>query len=315
MKTVSYGAFRLLQAMAAACAGRGLGRRAPGLVRLYERLRRATRPRHGIVTVRSHGRRLYVDAADTGFVPYLLEDGVYERFETSLFQGLIKPGTVVVDIGANVGYYTLLASDRVGADGRVYAFEPDPTNYALLVRNVRRNGCTNVVTVPRGVAAGRGVAELFLGSHNFGRHSFARANVPDPGGRVEIQTTGLDEFFVASGTSADQARIGVVKIDVEGAEGLVLQGARRTLAGDDVTVLMEFWPYGLRNVGTDPQALLDSLAASDFTIRVIDEVARQCVDEPDTAALTAACEARREGRGLVNLQLVKRAAARTTAVA
>lgn len=309
-----YRAFRLIKIVANVFAGSGIGK-IPGLVRLYESLHELARPRRGIVPVRCHGKTLFVDAADTGFIPYLICDGVYEPYETELFQQLIQPGMVVVDVGANVGYYTLLAADRVGPTGRVYAFEPDPDNYALLVRNVAHNRCTNVVTVPRALDSGSGVRALFLGSHNLGRHSFASDNVPDVGGRVDVNTIGLDEFFATMADQGDGSRVGLIKIDVEGAEGLVLAGARETLVRNDTAVLLEFWPTGMRRLGSDPRALLDGLTAIGFDLRQIDERKARCTDGIVVDDLIATCEAPGQIWPIVNLLLSRSAYPRRKAPA
>ena len=109
------------------------------------------------------GRVMHLDPSDTGVTPLLFYRGMMDPLETQLVQELVRSGDTVIDIGANVGYYTLLFSELVGETGRVIAFEPDPNNFALLERNVLGNGCRNVTLVPKAVAAttGRGVPRGF----------------------------------------------------------------------------------------------------------------------------------------------------------
>ena len=76
--------------------------------------------------------------------------GTYEPEQTRAFEELVKPGDTVLDVGAHVGYYTLLSSVLVGASGRVFAFEPNPRNYHYLDQHVYLNRCRNVTTVPLG---------------------------------------------------------------------------------------------------------------------------------------------------------------------
>ncbi|GAI28794.1 unnamed protein product [marine sediment metagenome] len=74
------------------------------------------------------GNKMYVNTDDRGFAPILLVDGVWEKYKTEVFKQMVKEGMVVVDIGANIGYYTLIGAELVGESGIVYAFEPEPSN-------------------------------------------------------------------------------------------------------------------------------------------------------------------------------------------
>ena len=115
-------------------AGKGL-RKLPFVMTTYGLLYRYLKPT-GILLIEVQNHRMYLDTRDTGVAPHLIMNGVYEEFETQVFRSMVKPGMVVLDVGANIGYYTLIAADLVGEQGRVYAFEPHPSNYDLRVRNI-----------------------------------------------------------------------------------------------------------------------------------------------------------------------------------
>ncbi len=95
------------------------------------------------------GQKMFLDKKD---VLGLSINGVYEPLETKLVRKEVKKSDVVLDIGANIGYYTLILAKLVGKKGRVFAFEPDPTNFALLKKNISINGYKNVILVPKAVA-------------------------------------------------------------------------------------------------------------------------------------------------------------------
>ena len=94
----------------------------------------------------------------------------YEPFETSLLTAEVRPGMTIVDIGANIGYYTLLFSKLTGESGCVYAFEPEPKNFALLQQNLSRNNRTNVVAFNLAASDLTGESFLYLSSENHGDH-------------------------------------------------------------------------------------------------------------------------------------------------
>src|SRR3972149_5157011 len=215
----------------------------------------------GIVLIDAQGSKMYVDSRDIGVAPFLLEWGFYEKYETELFKRLVKKGMVVVDVGANVGYYTLLAARLVGDEGKVFAFEPDPYNYNLLCRNIEVNGYRNVIPVQKAVFNKSGKMKLFLDKNNLGGHSLSEANV-DKGVSTTVETTSLDEYFENTNHKID-----VVKMDVQGSEMEVLNGMTNTInQNEKLEIITEFWPFGLRNAGSSPTDFLRKLAEYGFVL-------------------------------------------------
>lgn len=167
--------------------------------------------------------------------------GSYEYPKRVLFERTLTPGSVVFDIGAHVGYFTLLSSVLVGPRGRVYAFEPLPRNLRYLHGHLRLNGLTNVVVIEAAVADMPGSALLDQGPKE-ARGTFARLTTVGPlrgslagsGGPITIRTIALDE-------EVSQGRLpppDYLKIDVERGEMLVLSGARTLLREAHPTIVL-----------------------------------------------------------------------------
>ncbi|HET9870069.1 MAG TPA: FkbM family methyltransferase, partial [bacterium] len=241
---------RLLKGAAKAVGGHGLGRVRP-IRWAYDRLYQALKPQW----VRVQGHRMFLDEKDT---LELATREVYEPLETRLLLEHLAPGQVFVDIGANIGYYTLLAARRVGPEGRVFAFEPDPDNFRLLQKNVAVNGYANVILEPKALSDGEGEADLFLNPLNRGDH-----RLYDSGdGRVHVRVprTALGSYF-----KAVQNRPHFIKMDIQGAEARALAGMRDLVAGlPRVLLVSEFGPEGLRRSGADPAGYLRDLASLGF---------------------------------------------------
>jgi FkbM family methyltransferase len=150
----------------------------------------------------------------------------FEPAATSIVRRLVRPGDVVVDAGANYGWYTTLLAELAGPAGRVYAFEPAPATFARLREHIALNGCEDRVVATRcAVGAARGEAEI----HTFDNLSHSRSSL-SPLDQSSFQThavavTDLDSFLHAQ----NQFQIEFLKCDVEGSELMVLQGARRLL--------------------------------------------------------------------------------------
>lgn len=144
--------------------------------------------------------------------------GTYEPEQTAQFVRWIGPGATVIDVGAHVGYYTLLASMLAGEKGSVWAFEPEPTNAAFLRQHMYLNHCSNVHVEELAVSNATGRARFICGKGSGTGHL-------DVGGDMEVRTIRLSEFCEERGINPD-----ALKIDVEGAEVDVLEGAREVIA-------------------------------------------------------------------------------------
>jgi len=263
MKRIKSLTFELFARLRKALSGSGLSK-LPGTSFLYNLFYKILRP-HGIISIECLGNRLLVNAEDEGIVPYLLTEGIYEPPVTFLFNVLIKPGMTVLDVGANIGYFTLVAAKRVGENGRVFAFEPEPHNYNLLVQNIEFNHCANVTALPIALSDEQGQLLLYLHRTNLGCHSISKENVHSEGGCTRVEATTLDSFI----SNLGDHRVDLIKMDIQGAEGLLIKGGEETLRRDGLAIIMEFWPKGLRQVGTDPSELLRKLVELGFQIKVI----------------------------------------------
>lgn len=162
--------------------------------------------------------------------------GVYEYDTVKVLQRLIKPGMTVVDIGAFVGFYTLLAAELVGTAGRVYAFEPNPQALELLLRNIRENNLEEIVKViPYAVSNHRDRVRLFI-KNEPGEASFY--GQPEEN-NIEVETLSLDEFFAGEGWP----EVHFIKLDVEGAEVKVMEGMKEVVRRNLwLKMLVEFNP-------------------------------------------------------------------------
>jgi FkbM family methyltransferase len=159
------------------------------------------------------------------------EDEILDQFDP-------KPGDTVIDVGAHIGLYSLIAAKRVGPSGKVIAIEPDPENCSLLQRNVELNKLTNVTILERAAFSSNSKLKLYLPGkeRGFTKLSTLMANRAVTENFLEIDATTLDYLMVMQGI----AQVNWVKIDVEGAELEVLKGAAVTLSeSKDVALLIE----------------------------------------------------------------------------
>jgi FkbM family methyltransferase len=233
-----------------------------GLGRIY-----LTRALNDLVTsrlksvARVQGHKMFLDPRDH---LNLFSNGIYEPFETEIVKTEVRKGDIVLDIGANIGYYTLIFANLVGPEGKVFAFEPDPGNFDLLEKNVEANGYHNVILVNKAVSNKNGKIKLYL-SDDIGDH-----RTYDPGdGRkfVEIEAVRLDDYF-KQGTS----RVNFIKMDIQGAEWEAIQGMNLLLQKNrDVKVITEFSPKLLRISGIRPEDYLGLLINHDLKLYHADE--------------------------------------------
>ncbi|HEY7603391.1 MAG TPA: FkbM family methyltransferase [Gaiellaceae bacterium] len=201
---------------------------------------------------------LLILAADEVMRPLIARTSDWEADEAALFRAQIKPAATVIDVGAHVGYYTLLAARAVGRRGHVVAVEPDPTNAALLRENIRRNRLRNVTVIE--AAAWQETTQLALRRDpvNTGDHRVTAA-ASENAVALTIEGVALDELL---GTHS----VALIKVDAQGADHIALAGMHQTLARCRPVVFAEFWPHGIREVGDDPAGVIDSYRALGFRL-------------------------------------------------
>ena len=237
---------------------------------------------------------LWVDSRDEGVAPSLLATGAYEPYETRLLHGILQPGMVFVDIGANIGYYTSLAAARVGARGRVIAIEPAPQNFSLLRRNIAESDNFHVEVYQCALGGQSTTGVLYLSETNAGDHRTFAMDDPE---RSKIPTSirRLDDLIDAS------THIDVVKMDIQGAEPAALAGMTGLLkANRDIVLFTEFWPAAIKQSGYCPRDFLHRLRQSGFRLRRIDE-AQERLEDFTLQAANQLCESHRH----VNLLAVR----------
>jgi FkbM family methyltransferase len=218
--------------------------------------------------------KMFVDTRDVSLTPHLIMDGNWEQWITDLFTQLVKPGMTVVDIGANFGYYTILAAANVGRRGKVFALEPHPRNFEILKKNINVNGFESFTRVYQCAALDRrSKIELFtyrefMGSHSLFQYGGGEATRD---GSVFVDAVPLDELI--------NTRVDVVKIDAEGSEPFILEGMRGVIdRSPDIKILMEFnrpmilhtqqnvshFIERITSLGLTPQIVTDQSTAEPF---------------------------------------------------
>jgi FkbM family methyltransferase len=179
------------------------------------------------------GSRMHLDL--TEYIQRRIYYDSFESRERRFVQQLLRSGDVVLDVGANVGLFTLLAASRVGPSGEVHAFEPVPSNYAALSENVRLNGFQQVALNRVAVGAARGKTSLGLDDVSARVRNHGGFTEGGPHERIEAEVIDLDAYLRGRVLSAP---LRLVKIDVEGAEATVLQGLWETLSRRPPDVIM-----------------------------------------------------------------------------
>lgn len=237
------------------------------------------RPNLSPSVVRFRGLEFHVDPDDMFITGGTIAFGGYEPVLTREFLKHVQPRDTVIDIGANIGYYTLLGAQAVGPKGRVYAFEPDPSPYALMSAGIQANGFKNVTAEQVALSDQAGVVTLYRDCINRGDNRIITPR--DQRVRreaVQVRALRLDDYLPGD------TRIAFIKSDTQGADGMVLEGARRTITRQDsMWLAVEFWPYGLHRAGWPPERFLMLLYSLGFRqIWEIDE--RKGTMEPTTIA-------------------------------
>jgi len=176
--------------------------------------------------------KMFLDTRDVAFTPHMLADGYWEMAHTEVMAKLVKEGMRVVDLGANLGYFTLIMSERVGPQGRVHAFEPNPHIARLLCNSLEINGFAARTSVHEVAMSDKeGVVDFYIDT---ARPMNATVYPKDGHEKVQVPTRRFDDLVELEDCD-------FIKIDVEGAEEAVWAGMAKRLANPrPVTVILEF---------------------------------------------------------------------------
>ena len=250
--------------------------------------------------------QLYVHGEQDQFVSRRIrEEGVWEPYETSLLLELLRPGDVFVDVGANIGYFSVLAASVVraegaeGAEGAVFAFEPDPDNFRLLQANAALNAQQNcITTVPAALSDSTGEGRLFLAADNLGDHQVYAGEETRPS--IAIALLQGSEYL------EDRVqRVDLIKVDTQGSEFHVIAGLLPLLLRlqRKPRIIIELTPHALRQAGASGRALIESLAQLGQPMWIIDHMAH-CLHASSAQALALWCDnwdTVPEARGFMNI--------------
>lgn len=181
----------------------------------------------------------------------------FEAKEIGFIKSFLKLGDIFIDVGANTGLYTVLASELIGKSGKVYSFEPASKTYKRLLENIEFNNCDNVEVNQLGISDEKTVLSLNLSDDNYFEawNSFGKPSRGDNFLNEEVKVTTLDEYFNGI-LSENNLQITLVKIDVEGWEKKVVLGFKNLLLKDiPIVLLVEFTEENAKNCNSSTEEL------------------------------------------------------------
>ena len=199
---------------------------------------------------------------DIGVSNFLSKNNIWEPFETSIFLKLISKKKFFLDIGANLGYYSIIASKLISKLGKVVAIEPERSNLELLHQNLDMNNTLNVDVIEKACSDKSHASFLKLSKDNLGDHRLSNKKNKDSK-NVEVKTTTVDSIINEYGLIPD-----IVKIDTQGAELKIIKGMKNLLHNSNLKTIffMEFWPDGLFEQGDKITELIEYISLKSFVI-------------------------------------------------
>jgi FkbM family methyltransferase len=222
------------------------------IVRAFVRaVSKANKGKYRCYFVPSYGCFMYLNLSEPLTLRRLF--GQYEKEKRKILNRYLQTGMTFVDIGANLGDYSLIAARLVGQTGKVIAFEPDPSNYGWLKKTIEKNGLKNVEIRQEALSDRDGQATLFLGETS-GWHTLKQGQLSSEKGEVLVRTKRLDSMMLE--------RLDIVKVDVEGAEFEVLQGAKEQIRKHKPVLFIDLHP----TMGADIRGSLNTLRELDYAI-------------------------------------------------
>jgi FkbM family methyltransferase len=202
----------------------------------------------------------------------LREQGIWEAYETQLFTACLQDGAKVLDVGANIGYYSVLASLFLGDTGQVLAYEPNPENFTVLEKNIAINNCVNVQAFQLALSNIDEEGFLYLSADNFGDHQIYDNNQDRNKQQISLVNGDIHAKHFLH-------KVDLIKIDTQGAEWQVLQGINQLIKNSlpQLQMIIEFSPNSLRLAGSEPNELLQYIFDLKLPIAMIDHIGHQLI--------------------------------------
>ena len=233
----------------------------------------------GVIAISVDGFIMGVPAEEWGFAMFLSHAGYFEHGSELFFESLLKPNMRVIDLGANLGIYTLRALRK---KCMVFAYEPTPRTFDLLKQNIKASGFAEsgrIQAYQMAVSDQCGTINFYENPSMCGHNSIYGESGQQP---IEVSVTTLDSQLDTL------QRIDLVKMDIEGAEYHALLGMRELIRRNpDLQIIMEFAPEHIRRAGREPEALLALIHELGFTVYLINEVSAQAEPVKDEELLQA----------------------------
>ena len=210
------------------------------------------------------GGKIHVHSNDTGSLSTLSISGVFGPRDTQTVKDNVFSGNIVVDLGANIGYFTCLLAKLVGEDGKVFAFEPDPRNLKLLKRNIQENDYKNVIIIDKAASDVNGPCTLYSAQKKFGANRIFESKKTQTQDFIPIksETICLDDYFKKQDLLK---KIDFIKIDIEGSEFRAFNGMKKILElNNNLKIFTEIAPSLLEDAGSSEKQILDFLQEHEF---------------------------------------------------
>jgi FkbM family methyltransferase len=242
--------------------------RFPFFARLNKKITEKVRTNHAVID----GHTMVLDDKDS---LRLSINGIYEVEQTNYIKALLKEGDCVIDIGANIGYYALVMAKCVGNRGKVFCFEPDKTNFAILKRNVEANQYTDrVILFNDAVSFESGKIKLYISETNRGDHRIYSSDQSRE--FIEINAVRLDEV-----NEVMNCNIKLIKIDIQGSEMIALSSMRKVIEKNKPILISEFWPQGIKMSGKNSDDYINYFISLGYTLNLLEANGLKKITKPE----------------------------------
>jgi FkbM family methyltransferase len=215
--------------------------------------------------------KMYLDTQDNSLTPHLLLDGYWEAWITRALLRELRKGMNIVEIGSNVGYYSLIISSQIGDAGRLFAFEANPDTYQILRDNIEVNGFSNRVTLEKKAVTDNveKIAFQTLTKNPSGSRivEYSKLNqYTEEQKIIKVDATSLDQYF-----NNKDIKIELIKMDAEGSEPHIFEGMKNLIINNAyITIICEFNPPLISAASVDPQKFLEKIQSYGFILKYID---------------------------------------------